>query len=86
MTKVNPSNEIEKKSDIIPRDVFKPDIISLLIVKYQNISMNFLSHCKSKHKQVKWNKITWDMCKSDNIFPFWQSSTLSKWLLKFISW
>ena len=34
MTKVNPSNEIEKKSDIIPRDVFKPDIISLLIVKY----------------------------------------------------
>ena len=46
----------------------------------------FQSHCKSKHNQVKWNKITQDMCKSDSIFPYLQSSTLFKWLLKFISW
>ena len=26
------------------------------------------------------------MCKSDNIFPYLQSSALFKWLLKFISW
>ena len=24
-------------------------------------------HCKSEHKQVKWNKVTRDMCKSDGI-------------------
>ena len=22
------------------------------------------------HKQVKWNNIKWDMCKSDTIFPY----------------
>ena len=37
---------------------------------------------KSEHIQVKWNKITRDMCKSDNIF---QGSTLFKWILKIIS-
>ena len=26
------------------------------------------------------------MCKSDSFFPYLQSSTLFKWLLKFISW
>ena len=26
------------------------------------------SHCESKHNQVKWNKVTQDMCKSDSIF------------------
>ena len=46
----------------------------------------FQFHCKSEHKQVKWNKITCEMCKSDSIFPYLQRSTLFKWLLKFISW
>ena len=38
---------------------------------------NFQFHCKSEHKQVQRNKIIWDMCKSDSIFPYLQSSTLS---------
>ena len=46
------------------------------------------------HKQVTWNKITRDMCKSDSIIPYLQISTLFSttstlklvWLLKFISW
>ena len=46
----------------------------------------FQSHCKSKDNQVKWNKMTGDMCKSESIFAYFQSSTLFKWLLKFISW
>ena len=28
----------------------------------------FQSHCESKHNQVKWNKVTQDMFKSDSIF------------------
>ena len=46
----------------------------------------FRFYCKSEHKQVQRNKIKQDMCKSDNIFPYLQISTLFKWLLKFISW
>ena len=45
----------------------------------------FQFHCKSKHKQVKSNKIKQDMYKSDSIFPYLQSSTLFKGLLEFIS-
>ena len=30
MTKVNPNNENEGKSDIFPRDIFKSDVISFL--------------------------------------------------------
>ena len=42
MTKVNPNNGIETKSDILPRDIFK---------QYQNISIAFRSedfHQKGK--------------------------------------
>ena len=46
----------------------------------------FQSHCKIEHNQVKWIKISWDMCKSGSIFPYLQGSTLFKWFLKFISW
>ena len=35
-----------------------------------------------KHNQVRWNKITREMCKCDYIFPYLQSSTLFKWLFK----
>ena len=38
----------------------------------------FQSHCKSEHNQVKRNKITSDMCKSDSIFLYLQGSTLFK--------
>ena len=46
----------------------------------------FQFDCESEHKQVKWNKIKQNMCKSDIVFPYLQSNTLFKWLLKFISW
>ena len=44
-----------------------------LVAKYGNILMNFIIftfqfHCKSEHKQVKWNKIIRDMCKCHSIF------------------
>ena len=38
----------------------------------------FQIHCKSEHKQVKRNKIKQEIYKSDNIFPYLQSSTLIK--------
>ena len=41
MTKVNPNNENEKKSDIFPRDIVKSDVIYFFIKKYQSISMTF---------------------------------------------
>ena len=61
-----------------------------LVLKYYDISITFIIdifqfHCKIEHNQVKWNKITWDLCKSDSIFFYLQSSKLLKWLLKFIS-
>ena len=30
----------------------------------------FQFNCKSEHKQVKWNEIKEDMCKSDSVFPY----------------
>ena len=62
-----------------------------LIPKYLNILMTFLIgifhfHCRSEHKQVKWNKIKQDICKSDILFPNLQSIIVFEWLLRFISW
>ena len=73
MTKVKPINGIETKSDIFPMDVFK---------WHWNISMTFITGTIQSRNQVKWNKITPDMCKSDSIFPDLQGSALFKWLLK----
>ena len=50
------------------------------------IIFTFQSHFKSEQNQVKWNKIMWDMWKSDSIFSYLQSSALLQWLLKFVSW
>ena len=33
---------------------------------------SFQFYSKSERKQVKWNKITSEMCKSDSIFPYLQ--------------
>ena len=41
MTKVNPNNGNETKSDIFPWDIFKSDTISFFIKNYENISMTF---------------------------------------------
>ena len=38
----------------------------------------FQSHCKSERNQVKCNRTTQDMCKSDSIFPSLQGSSLFK--------
>ena len=43
---------------------------------------NWQFHCKSEHKQVKWDEIKQNMCKFDSIFRCLQLSTL----FKFISW
>ena len=41
----------------------------------------FQFHCKSEHKQVKWNEIKQGMSKSDSIFPYLECGALFKWNL-----
>ena len=41
MTKVNPNNGTETKSDIFQWDIFKSDTISFSIENYESISMTF---------------------------------------------
>ena len=41
MAKVKPNNGNEIKLDIFPWDIFKSEIISFFIKKYENISMTF---------------------------------------------
>ena len=96
MTKVNPSNGNETKSDIW--DMFKSNYQSIInqyqftfFTKYWNFSVAFTIvifqfHCKIEHKQLKSNQIKQDMCKCDSMFPNLESSTIFTWLLKFISW
>ena len=79
---MNPSNGNETKSDIFPREIFRSDIL-FIGSKILKISMTFIigtfqSLCKSEYNQVKRNKITRDMCKSDSIFPYLRGSTLFK--------
>ena len=62
-----------------------------LVAKYLNIWVNFILvifqfQCKSEDKQLKWNKMKWDMDKSDSNFLYLQISALFKWLLKFTPW
>ena len=59
MTRVNPNNGNETKSDIFSWDIFKSGIIIHLS---QNISMGFIIgifqfNCKSEQKKVKLNKM-----------------------------
>ena len=42
------------------------------------IISTFQFHCKSENEKVKRKKIKWEMCTSDNIFSYLQSSTLFK--------
>ena len=60
MTKVNPNNGNEIKSDIFPWDIFKSDVmfIGCKILKYFRDFDNWhllisQFHCKSEDKQVK---------------------------------
>ena len=58
------------------------NLISIFIgSKILKFSMTFIidifqCHCKIYRKEVKWNKIKQDMCKSDSIFPNLQSITV----------
>ena len=62
-----------------------------LVAKYWNISMIliigiFQFHCRSEHKQIKWNKIKREMCKSDSIFNYLQrviTNITDEWRDKF---
>ena len=58
------------------------------ILKYLNDVLNrHLSISLQKwNKEVKWNKIKQDMCKSGSIFPKLQNVIVLEWLLKIISW
>ena len=69
ISKVNPNNENETKSDIFPRDIFKPDIIFI-----------FPEILKCFKDVYNWH-LKLDMCKSDSIFPYLQSNTLFNWLI-----
>ena len=81
MTKLNPNNRNEAKSDIFRVTCFS------FVTKYWNIWMTFIIdifqfHCRREHTQVKWNKDKRDMWKSDVIFVYLQSSTLFILILK----
>ena len=71
MTKVNPSNGNETKSDILPMDILKFDIVFIgrKILKYFNYFYNwhFSISLQKWAQSRKWNKITRDTCKSDSI-------------------
>ena len=90
MTKVNPNNGTEIKSDIFHGTYsnLKYFFIGCKILKYFNdFSIGiFQFHCKIEHKKVKWNKVKRNMSKSDSILLCLPSSILFKWLLKFISY
>ena len=56
MTKVNLNNGNETKSDILPWEIFKSDIISFFIKIYSSISMTFIVgtfQSQSEYMQVK---------------------------------
>ena len=44
-----------------------------------------LQQQRKTRKQVKWNRIKQDTCKSDSIFLYFEIITLFQWLLEFIS-
>ena len=67
MTKVNPNNGIEIKSDIFPQEIFKSDTISFFIKKYLSISMTFKIDI-SEFYVTKVNPNNGNETKSD-IFP-----------------
>ena len=76
MTKVNPHNGNETKSDIFPWDIFKSDTISFLsknIKVFQWLSKSqFLSFMTkvnpSNRNEIKSDIFPWDIFKSDIIF------------------
>ena len=76
MTKVNPNNGHETKSDIFPWDIFKSDTIYFVIEKHQSVSMTFKVEIFQFYRKVNPNNgnetksdiFSWDIFKSDIIF------------------
>ena len=90
MTKMNPHNGNETKSDIFSWNIFKSDTISFYIKKCQSIFMAFIIKISqiynySEHKQWKWNIIryfSWDIFKSGFIFHWSKNTKILQWLLQ----
>ena len=84
MTKVNPNNGNEAKSDIFSRTIFKSDVISILS---KNIKVcQLLSNSKFRSFMTKVNPnngnetksdiFPWDIFKSDIIFHWSQNTKI----------
>ena len=71
MTKVNPNNGNEIKSDIFSWDIIKSDII----FHWFQLAQKKFETKKGTQKKIETKR---KMCKSDSILPYLQSSTLSK--------
>ena len=73
MTKVKPSNGNETKPDIFP---WTYSDLTIFFIGCKILKCQFYS--KREHKQVKGNKTTPEMCKSDSVFRYLQNGTLFK--------
>ena len=87
MTKVNPNNGNETKSDIFPCGIFKSDI-SFIIKKYSSTSMTFRTKiCQfydySKPKQWKLNKIRHFFFTYSNLTSFFIDCKILQYLNDF---
>ena len=80
MTKLNPNNENDAKSDIFSWDIFKSEM-----PKYFSDFNNWYFSILFQKCTKKKNKIKQDMCKYDSICPYLQNSTLFKWPFTCIS-
>ena len=87
MTKVNPNNGNETKSDIFPRNIFKCDTISFFIKIYWSISVtwNLFNSMTKEQKKWKWNKIRNFSMGHIQIWHFFHQDIL-KYLSDFQNW
>ena len=76
MTKVNPNNRNETKSDIFPQNIFKSDTITFFyqkLLKYFNVFQNgnfcFMTKVNPNNEnETKSEIFLWDILKSEIIF------------------
>ena len=62
-----------KQNQTVFHGIYSNLVLLFIGRKMLKYSMTFIigtfqSQCKSEHNQIKWNKITRDMCKTDSIF------------------
>ena len=77
MTKLNPNNETETKSDILPWDIFKSNVIyflsSISMIFEIKVSQFYEPNTKNKTKS---GIFSWDIFKSDIIFEWSQNTKI----------